>query len=385
MPPKRKSTTESQIAAKTAKKGGPPPDTKYKTNDIVMCKYGGTFYEAKVLAIDPDDGYFIHYQGWNKRYDGFVSFQESNSRFKPFSEEEVKKAKEVKAVLKEKASTPKIVKPKGTPKTKERSRNTSTISEEDKPSKDTPAGKPRLSSRTAEKQKPDGDGPRAQKPKKEDNVNNGNSNSTIPRKRLEAPAKLEPGTKLIGPDLAEVLTDEQEMITRRYRLPKTPAQKTVYNLIEDYCNDNHVNLIKVEKMMEFAKTKNLAEPTNITRADCCAGLLNLFEVCVASVLIYPFEREHIKTLVLEQSDGEDENRTLRLSRFLGVTYLLRMLSRIHEILEKTDIPEENGKTVMEVCTGITKHLCGKLSSYFDPTSYYVQPASDYIRRNSNLS
>ncbi|CAD5212370.1 unnamed protein product [Bursaphelenchus okinawaensis] len=384
MPPKRKSTTESQIAAKTAKKGGPPPDAKYSVNDTVMCKYGNVFYEAKILAIDPDDGYFIHYQGWNKRYDGFVGFTESNTRFKTYDQDEIKKIKE--QVSKEKSATPKANKPKATPKTKERSRNTSTISEDDvKPQEKVVGSKPRISSRTAEKQKPDFGSSRTPKSKKEENSYNGNIVTPTAKKRTDVTIKLESGTKLIGPDLAEMLTDEQEMITRRYRLPRTPAEKTVYNLFENYCKHHNTQLTKMDKMMDLSKAKNLVEPTHINRVDCCAGLINMFEICVTSVLIYPFEKEHIKTIIENETEGEDENRLLRLSKFLGVTYLLRMLSRIHEIIEKTDIPGQNAKVVMEVCYDLARYLGDHLEKYFVADSYYVQPASDYIRRNSNLS
>lgn len=62
MPPKRKSAAVDGPAAKKGSYIGPVPDTKYKIEELVFCKYGNTHYEAKILEIDPNQGYMIHYQ-----------------------------------------------------------------------------------------------------------------------------------------------------------------------------------------------------------------------------------------------------------------------------------------------------------------------------------
>ena len=68
-------------AAASAKKGSSKVDAsssegfpilKYSEADLVrsldMCK----LYPAKVLKVGSDDQYFIHYQGWNRKWDKWV-------------------------------------------------------------------------------------------------------------------------------------------------------------------------------------------------------------------------------------------------------------------------------------------------------------------------
>lgn len=53
----------------------PPTSGKYAANDRVLCYHGAMLYEAKILDLAHDDGvtrYFVHYQGWNNRWDEWV-------------------------------------------------------------------------------------------------------------------------------------------------------------------------------------------------------------------------------------------------------------------------------------------------------------------------
>mmetsp|Transcript_11063 Transcript_11063/g.16603 ORF Transcript_11063/g.16603 Transcript_11063/m.16603 type:complete len:156 (-) Transcript_11063:300-767(-) len=40
-----------------------------KVGDEVDCKFEDVWYEAKIKRIDKKKGYFVHYYGWNPRYD----------------------------------------------------------------------------------------------------------------------------------------------------------------------------------------------------------------------------------------------------------------------------------------------------------------------------
>lgn len=45
---------------------------KFKEGELVRCLDNGMLYESKVLRVGNDSNYFIHYQGWAKRYEKWV-------------------------------------------------------------------------------------------------------------------------------------------------------------------------------------------------------------------------------------------------------------------------------------------------------------------------
>ena len=48
------------------------PIQKYQEGDLVRSLDVAKMYPAKILKIGADDQYFIHYQGWNKKWDKWV-------------------------------------------------------------------------------------------------------------------------------------------------------------------------------------------------------------------------------------------------------------------------------------------------------------------------
>ena len=55
---------------------GPLLDTKFLEGEKVLCFHGPLIYEAKIQKVELRDDqtkYFIHYMGWNKNWDEWVS------------------------------------------------------------------------------------------------------------------------------------------------------------------------------------------------------------------------------------------------------------------------------------------------------------------------
>jgi len=54
----------------------PPTDTKFMEGEKILCFHGPLIYEAKIQKVEFKDNqtkYFIHYMGWNKNWDEWVS------------------------------------------------------------------------------------------------------------------------------------------------------------------------------------------------------------------------------------------------------------------------------------------------------------------------
>lgn len=69
-----------------------PFELVFKENDLVLARHGPLQYLAKVLDADVNKGYLIHYDGWNSRWDEWVT----PDRVVPNTEENKKKAAELK-------------------------------------------------------------------------------------------------------------------------------------------------------------------------------------------------------------------------------------------------------------------------------------------------
>lgn len=52
-------------------------ETVFSEGENVLCFHGKQLYEARVQAVDSDletPKYYIHYMGWNSKWDEWVSF-----------------------------------------------------------------------------------------------------------------------------------------------------------------------------------------------------------------------------------------------------------------------------------------------------------------------
>ncbi len=53
-------------------------ETKFLDGEKILCFHGPLIYEAKIQKVEVKDGqtkYFIHYMGWNKNWDEWVTFK----------------------------------------------------------------------------------------------------------------------------------------------------------------------------------------------------------------------------------------------------------------------------------------------------------------------
>jgi len=73
---------------------------KYDKEDKVLCKHGLCTYQAKILDVEQANGtfrYFVHYQGWNPKWDEWVP----DDRVDTFTEEKAKAVFEQNKILTE--------------------------------------------------------------------------------------------------------------------------------------------------------------------------------------------------------------------------------------------------------------------------------------------
>src|SRR4051794_23270798 len=53
-------------------KDGAYTDLKFAVGDKILAFHSPLWYKAKVLDIDPEQGYFIHYDKWSTTWDEWV-------------------------------------------------------------------------------------------------------------------------------------------------------------------------------------------------------------------------------------------------------------------------------------------------------------------------
>jgi len=328
MPPKKRRKSSGAVESKdkdpqtTEDTGEQAPDSafEYKIDEQVLAHHRNMLYPAKVLKRrlkkTGEPSYFIHYQGWNSKWDEWVD----PARLKVHNEENLK----IRDALAKKG----------------------------KASKDEEID-------NGNGRKGRGKGSKRRKKDREESSDDSSDDSTVepekPRKSQENEAKKEERVKCeikikIPGSLKKQLVNDWEWVTRDKKLVNLPKKKhSVTSIMEEYLNSK----------------KRPAAAQKITD-EVVTGIKQYFDRAVGRVLLYKFERPQFKEL----SELKQTNCDL-----YGAEHLLRLFVKLPELLASTDM-EKDEVTVLQGKIGeLVRFIEKKRGEYFSDA--YTTTDKDY--------
>lgn len=355
---------------------------KYKVDEKVLCYHGPLLYEAKCTKFKKEGSsytYLIHYQGWNKNWDEWVS----DSRMLKQTPENIEKQKKLfnshvashaKGNKKRGKDTVLPLPPSGGGRNKTKGGSDSNSNSR----ASTPVGDRVPPSRTNKRTLVEDDKstssrddetkePASQPPKKK-------------RRRIEImPVFLDDSLNLnidIPNELKYILCRDWDNIVNKKRLFRIPAKVTVTNIIDQYIS--HINTISNPAS---APTSTSSIPTDNTLKTSLAvevirGFGDYFNVSLGSQLLYSFERYQYK------QDCENAGAVQPCDVY-GSQHLLRLILKIGDYLSASKFTDSQVKIFEDQLEDFLLYLNTNRSMFFMKKSYYNAP-QDYIQKNAKL-
>lgn len=292
--------------------------SKFEVNEIVVVMDRSQYYEAKILIVECFSKvwkYFVHYQGWNRKWDCWVD----DSLVFKYDDEGTAKLKESKLNQKRK---------------KTNSTNEALVSSSASVS----------------------DGSRATRCKKR--VQEETLESKRRKKQLlqsdmyDAADEGASVLKLLMPlTLKKHMVDEWKTVTSKPgRLLSLPRVFTVSKVIEEFLT------LKRSKIDEKAYKKY---------HDLFHGLKQYFDKALPLVLLYRQERSQYESLALSNSS----NGKIVPSDVYGVEHLLRLFVRIPHLSSEATIAPTDATFVQQKLLELLKYIQKSSTTYFNIMDY----------------
>ncbi|CAP33940.2 Protein CBR-MRG-1 [Caenorhabditis briggsae] len=314
------------------------PLERYKEKEEFVCIYNGGAYAARIQSVhekpDSEGFYIVHYQGWAKRFDEKIRFEEQEDRMFPGTLTDYHA----------KFGVPNDPKSKKAPKRKSTVARYASSDDESAPSAKT-------------------------------------TKKSTKRKRFPYPTV---STNFeLPPALATMLVDDYTAIRKGF-VSKIPAEHSIDRIITDYIKTlpaKNADLENIDDVViEYDSTD--IRITNLAMICTARGVADYFNaVCGSSVqLLYHQERhqhlELIRMKALEMNlpahaaTNTVVDRGFRHSQEYGIIHLVRLLSKLPELLAHTDWEH---RILSRIMTGI-RDLVGFLDKN---RSHYHKGAEMY--------
>ncbi|CAH8444270.1 unnamed protein product [Schistosoma mattheei] len=350
---------------------------KYEPGEKLLCFHGPLMYEAKCLDVKvKEDGvmYFVHYQGWNKNWDEWVT----DKRMFKYNEEGLKKQKELERqirsgkvkVLRKSDLKSQSLPPPEVLKDVERTLKpghlkqgctfwvtslTVLIEEESPKAKQSKSNseadqKPSTPVTTEVKESEDVKAP-SKPPEESSGVFNittvssrrRKSRATSGIKSIENDDSLLSKPQLmvsIPPSLKAWLVDDWDLITRQARLYELPASQPISTLLSDFLESAEIE-VKSEPTSEPQNSQHNINPAirPDLRREFLAGIQHYFNLIIGSHLLYKFERLQYAELLKRHTDK-------RMSDIYGSIHLLRLFVKLRDMVSCTKV-DVNSLPVLE--------------------------------------
>ena len=318
-------------------------EEKWKEGEKILCFHGPLIYEAKIQRLEIQNGipkYFIHYHGWNKNWDEWVP----EARMMKFCEKNVEIQKDLCLAHEAKEKAKKLKQKQehifAVPK------NPSPVPTKEEKGRRKAGAKPK---------------------KREENrnedffVKNGKQLSLHPpdntvESEEQYKTKLEIKIK-IPEELKSYIVDDWVQICQKKRLCVLPAKITADQLITEYTRVKTLN--KAEKMKNN-KEKAIIEVT--------AGVREYFNVMLSSQLLYKHERSQYDQMI-KSDPGMVPSKTY------GVVHLLRLFTKLGEILIYTPLSEKSINLLLFYINDILMYMKKNASLLFSLSDYSQEIAS----------
>jgi len=313
---------------------------KWSEGEKILCFHGPLIYEAKIQRVEVQNGiskYFIHYHGWNKNWDEWVP----EARMMKFCDKNVEIQKDLCLAIETKEKAKKM-----------RQKQDHVFAIPKNPSLSPVSCKEERGRRKA-----------GAKPKKRDEnggsedfvVKNGKQMSLQPpdntvESEQQFKTKLEIKIK-IPDELKSYIVDDWVQVCQKRRLCVIPAKITADQLISEYTRIKTLN--KAEKMKNN-KEKAIIEVT--------AGIREYFNVMLSSQLLYKHERTQYEQLIKSEPG-------LIPSKTYGVVHLLRLFTKLGEILIYTPLSEKSTNLLLFYINDILMYMKKNASLLFSLSDY----------------
>jgi len=333
MPPKKKKSTEKKEEKEPkieAEEGEQAPDSAFdiKVDEKVLAHHRNMLYEAKVLKRKlkktGEASYFIHYKGWNNKWDELVD----SDRLKRWTEENLK---ERDALAKKQGKGP------GGEESKEGNANSG------KKSKSSSKKRKKKDDSDSEEEEEEDDTVEADKPKAANS--NGAKKEETDRVKCDIKIKI-PGA------LKKQLVVDWEWVTRDKKLVDLPKKKhTVTSVMDEYLTSKKRN----------TNTQKITE-------EVVTGIKQYFDRAVGRVLLYKFERPQFKEL--------QETKKANNCDLYGPEHLLRLFVKLPELLASTDMEKEEVTVLQGKIGELVRFIDKKKNDYFTENAY-ITTDKDY--------
>ncbi|CAF0743179.1 unnamed protein product [Brachionus calyciflorus] len=284
----------------------------YQEGETVLCYHGPLLYEAKCTKTEIRNKvphYLIHYSGWNKSWDEWVTCP----RVLKYNEENLKKQQELLAThgTSKIASKIKSGSRKHVNSMLERNADLERASQEDKDNK-------------------------KKKQKTED------TNELVESYQVKNEVQIR-----ITDELKQLLIEDYKNIAHNNKLLLLPSSNTIQNILEEYSK------YKLEKKFD----KNII-------TEIVEGIKDYFNAAISCRLLYSNEKSQYNEIM------KDSNK--KPSEIYGSIHLLRLLAKIGELLSYTYWEELCIKQLVLHIEDIIWYLNENKSSLFSPKAYISQ-------------
>ena len=312
-------------------------DDKWKEGEKILCFHGPLIYEAKIQRVEIQNGipkYFIHYRGWNKNWDEWVP----EARMLKFCSRNVEIQKDLCSAHEAKEKAKKL---------RQRAEHVFAVPK-------TPSPVP---AREEKGRRKAGCKPRRRADQNSQDfcIKNGQQISVKPpdstvESEEQFRTKLEIKIK-IPDELKPYIVDDWEQICGKKRLCVLPAKITAEQMISEYTRAKTAN--KADKLRNN-KEKAILEVT--------AGVREYFNVMLASQLLYKQERPQYEQLVKSEPG-------LVPSKTYGVVHLLRLFTKLGEILIYTPLSEKSISLLLFYINDMLMYMKRNASLLFSQADY----------------
>jgi len=339
---------------------------KFSVDEKVLCYHGPLLYEAKCIKIKKESNeyqYFVHYQGWNKNWDEWIT---DKRMLKQVGENFEKQKRLLATHLAETRANKKIK--KETKKGSKGGSDSGSNSRASTPVGDRPPGPGRPLKRTV------ADDERSTSSRDEELPVNapiiGVKKETSTRKRMkekEADEVMEDGAITYNIDIPEelkyVLANDWELVAQQRKLFSLPAKVTVSNIIDQYID--HLETVD-----------NITPQKKLTAMEVIRGLGEHFNASVGPQLLYDIEN-------LQYQEVSNQG-AVQPSDIYGSPHLLRLMVKISGYLESSKIKEMYCKLIEEHIEDFLSYLEMNRSMFFTSKNY-IPATPEFLARCRGLN
>jgi len=347
-----------------------PP--KFSTEEKVLCYHGPLLYEAKCTKIKKEASqyqYFIHYQGWNKNWDEWVT----EARMLKQNLENMEKQKRLLASHVAQSKANRKIKKDQKDLNRKGSKGGSDSNSNSRAS--TPVGE-RVAPVAARSTKRSlGDDERSTSSRDDEGqvqVPVKEQTGVLRKKKRKKEIFTDPvfaeevvGMKVVVElpvDLKYILCRDWDNVVNKKRLSKIPAKVTVTHIIDQYISHLSSTQVKPAK-------RSVA-------AEIVGGFGEYFNVALGSQLLYNLEK-------LQYKEDCESKGAVQPCDIYGSFHLLRLLVKIGEYISAGSFSDHNIKIIEENLEDFITYLSTNKSMFFMKKNYFV-PSQDYVTKNSKL-